>query len=88
MLLGLSIAVPAFADEPPVLLLPTATVAAIRQYLGNQPHDAVAGLIDVLEACVRVQVPHGGPPDSPDACPAVTQELARRAAANRVPEKK
>jgi hypothetical protein len=75
------------ADDPTVLILPTTTVAAIRQYLGGQPHDQVDSLINVLEACIRVQMPHAAPPVR-DECPAVTQELARRALDHKPQDKK
>jgi hypothetical protein len=59
---------------------PKALVAGLRQYLGRQPHDDVAGALSRLEACASVQVPQGGVTKDHGECPAVSAAIRGRAA--------
>jgi hypothetical protein len=77
VLLAAALARPAAAQTvPSTLVLPTPVVTAIRQYLGQRPHDEVAAMIDALEACVALQMPGHQPSTAADAaCPAVAAAL-------------
>ena len=73
--------VAATAQQPPAtVLMPSGVILQVRQYLGRQPHDDVAGLIADMEGCVRVQIPVNGATVSHGECRAVTDALEAQAA--------
>jgi hypothetical protein len=63
------------ADVPTALLLPTAGLQQLRQYLGGRPHDEVAGYIALIEQCVQVQLPKTGAPPAHGECQPVSDRL-------------
>jgi hypothetical protein len=61
---------------PPVLLMPTQGLQAIRAYLGTRPYDEVRGLVAMLEDCTDAQVrARDGAVHDPGTCPVVTRAL-------------
>ncbi len=78
LILALATATPALAQQAPpaTLILPSETVQAVRTYLGHQPHDDVAALVNALVACVQVQIPDAqGRIQDRGQCPPVTAAL-------------
>lgn len=43
---------------PETLVLPTPLVTGLLQYLAQHPYAEVAGLVDAVKSCVKVQVPN------------------------------
>jgi hypothetical protein len=71
------IAAPAFAADPPTLVLPTPLVSTVVQYLTQRPYSEVAQIIASIQQCVSAQVPDksGAVVSNGDTCPAVTAAL-------------
>lgn len=64
LILFLFAASPALAADPPTLVMPTALMAGLVQYLGHKhadgsslPFDEVAPFLTEIQACVAAQVP-------------------------------
>jgi hypothetical protein len=64
------------AIEPLVIVLPTASVAAVLQYLSGKPYSEVAGLMQGMQRCLQDQVPDGKNTISAKGnCPEITSAL-------------
>jgi len=59
--------------------LPTSGLQQLRQYLGKRPHDEVAGLISMIEQCVKLQLSPGVATASADECTPVADQLRAEA---------
>lgn len=74
----LLLATPAAAEEPVTLILPTAVVTSMAQYLAQRPYAEVAQMIATLQGCVSAQVPNAqGSIVSHGECQAVTAALQK-----------
>lgn len=75
LLLLAPVAVRADEDGPRTAILPSSVIMQVRNYLGSQPHDQVAGLINAITLCVQPQIPQNGATTDRGQCPDVTKAI-------------
>lgn len=72
----LAVSSPAFAADPPTVIMPSPVIGAVEQYLAQRPYADVAQILGAIQGCLSVQVPNDkGITVSHGECPAVTAAL-------------
>ncbi len=71
------------AKEPAAILLPSQLVAALRTYLEQHPYRDVSAMVNMIDACVREQVPVDGVLTSRGECVGLRTVRDEQAAATK-----